>query len=44
MPQEFAEFAGAVIYLLDQIGLLKPLQFLVMFTIAMAMVKRLTNG
>lgn len=41
--ETFPEFAGNVIYLLDQIGLLRPMQFLVLFTVAIAMMRRLTR-
>lgn len=40
----FQEFAGNVIYLLDQLGLLQPLQFFIVFGVAMGMARMLWRG
>jgi hypothetical protein len=40
----FPEFAGNVIYLLDQLGLLEPLQFFVVFGVAIGMARMLWRG
>jgi hypothetical protein len=44
MPPTFPQFAGQVIYLLDQLGLLLPLQFFIIFLVATAMMRQLTKS